>query len=81
MRRVEIVVFRRGGPDSGAGTKRPVLGRFGAFVVRLGLALLAVAVIGTTLLLGYLALGLVLGVLLLGVVIGVVRSILRGHRG
>ena len=77
MRRFEILVSRKPGSGTGAGTKRLVLGRFGSMVATVVWALLAVGLTTAALILGYLVAGLLLAVLFLVVLVAMVRGAFR----
>jgi len=69
MRRLEIQIRRRDGPED-----RIVLNRFASLVATLVLAALAIAVVVLAVLFGYLVIGLVLAGLLIAIIAGVLRS-------
>ena len=81
MARFELVVAPRTDPAAGPpAARRHVMGGFGAMLVSIAAALLAVVVVLSALVLGYFIAGLVIAAMLVAILVALLRSAFRALR-
>lgn len=76
MARFEIVIADKGS----SGTRRIVLGKFGAMLATVLMALVAVAVVVLAVVLGYVIAGALIAIVLVAIMLSLIRGIVRSLR-